>query len=115
MLGRMDVFRLQRVAFGAITPSARIERAASAGSCYRRTARPAPPEQGFGDLPPGAPELKDKFFRKVQWNDEPVVGARNQQDAWYEWQTKVVWASAGTRTRRSGTARWSRSSGTSPR
>jgi len=47
---------------------------------------------GFGVAPPTTPELHDRFFRKVQWNDEDVVAARNEQNAWYEWQTHLVWA-----------------------
>jgi hypothetical protein len=38
--------------------------------------------------------MKDRTFRKVQWADETPAGARNQQNAWYDWQTKVVWAHA---------------------
>ncbi len=89
LLGRMDVFRLQRVAFG--TPPNSDEGGVH-GFLFRRTARPVPPVQGFGDLPPGDPELKDKFMHRVQWNDEVVVGARNLQDTWYGWQTQVAWA-----------------------
>ena len=89
LLGRMDVFRLQRVAFGT-PPNA--DEGGVHGFLFRRTARPVPPVQGFGDLPPGDPELKDKFMHRVQWNDEVVVGARNLQDTWYGWQTQVAWA-----------------------
>ena len=48
-------------------------------------------------MPPGAPELKEGFFRKTRWADEPVVAARGQQDNWYLWQTHVAWAHAWDR------------------
>ncbi len=45
-------------------------------------------------MPPESPELKDTFFRKVQFADEAPTGARSQQAAWYSWQTNVTWAQA---------------------
>lgn len=92
LLGRMDAFRLQRVAFGSTAYPDEAQRTGVHGFLYRRTARPAPPVHGFGSLPPNTPELKDKFTHRVQWNDEVVVAARNQQDSWYGWQTHVAWA-----------------------
>jgi hypothetical protein len=91
LLGRMDVFRLQRVGFGFPAAANESERTGVHGFLYRRTGRPAPPP-GFGDLPPAPPELKDRLLRRVQPNDEVVVAARNQQDTWYGWQTHVAWA-----------------------
>jgi hypothetical protein len=91
LLGRMDVFRLQRVVFGSTAYADEAQRTGVHGFLYRRTGRPAVPP-GIGDIPPAGPELRDRFARRVQWNDEVVVAARNQQDAWYGWQTQVAWA-----------------------
>jgi hypothetical protein len=94
LLGQMDIFRLQRVIGGHHALRDEIERGGVRGLLQLRRAAPPPPEQGWGSMPPGSPELKDRTFRRVQWADEIPTGARNQQTAWYEWQTKVVWAHA---------------------
>ncbi len=91
MLGTMDIFKVQRVGYGHQDLSTEVEQGGVSGLLHRRRAAPEPPP-GFGVAPPVTPELRDKFLRKVQWNDPEVVGARNQQNAWYEWQTQVVWA-----------------------
>ena len=91
LLRKMDVFRVQRVVFGHQDLGNEVEQGGVSGMLHRRRAVPAAP-QGHGVAPPVTPELRDKFFRKVQWNDEEVVDARNQQNQWYEWQTHMVWA-----------------------
>ena len=93
MLGKMDVFRLQRVAFGHPGLRDDVERGGAAELLQRRRATPAAPP-GLSTAPPETPELKDKLFRKVQWADQPVVTARNLQNVWYQWQTHVAWAEA---------------------
>ncbi len=91
LLGKMDIFRVQRVVFGHPELVDEVEQGGVAGMLHRRRGAPAAPP-GHGVAPPVTPELKDKFFRKVQWNDEEPVAARSQQDHWYQWQTHVVWA-----------------------
>jgi hypothetical protein len=103
MLSRMDVFRLQRVVNGHHALRDDVERGGVRGLLQLRRGAPQAPV-GFGAVPPGSPELKDRTFRKVQWGDEPVVMARGQQDGWYLWQTHVVWASAWD----AHTPQWSR-------
>jgi hypothetical protein len=94
MLAQMDIFRLQRVVGGHHALRDEIERGGVRGLLQLRRAAPPPPQQGWGAMPPGSPELKDRTFRKVQHADEIPTGARNQQNLWYDWQTKVVWAHA---------------------
>jgi hypothetical protein len=94
MLGKMDIFRLQRVIIGHHALRDEIERGGVRGLLQMRRATPPPPDQGWGATPPGSPELKDNLFRKLQWADELPTGIRGQQAAWYDWQTKVAWAHA---------------------
>ena len=76
LLGRMDVFRVQRVVFGDQDLSDEVERGGVAGLLqHRRVVPPAP--SGHGAAPPVTPKLRDRFFRKAQWNDEEVVAARD--------------------------------------
>ncbi|MGH3159531.1 MAG: tubulin-like doman-containing protein, partial [Streptosporangiaceae bacterium] len=90
-LGKMDVFRIQRVAFGHPDLSSEVEQGGVSGMLHHRRGAPAVPD-GQGIAPPPTPELRDKIFRKVQWNDEEPVAARGKQDEWYKWQTQVAWA-----------------------
>lgn len=94
MLGKMDVFRLHRVVSGHHALRDEIERGGVRGVLQMRRASPPPPEPGWGAMPPGSPELKDRVFRRMQWGDEVPTNARGQQSAWYDWQTKVAWAHA---------------------
>jgi hypothetical protein len=91
LLRKMDVFRVQRVAFGHQGLTDQVDRGGVSGFLHDRRGAPATPS-GYGVAPPVTPELRDRLFRKVQWNDEEVVNARNVQDHWYGWQTNVVWA-----------------------
>lgn len=92
LLRKMDVFRLQRVVYGHQDLGNEVEQGGISGLLHRRRAAAAAPAgQSVG--PPVTLELRDRFFRKVQWNDEEVVAARNRQNDWYEWQTHAVWAS----------------------
>jgi Tubulin like len=95
MLGQMDVFRLQRVVSGHHALRDEVERGGVHGLLQGRRAAPQPPEAGWSANPPGSPQLKDRSFgRKLLWGDEVPTGARNAQNAWYAWQTKVVWSQA---------------------
>jgi hypothetical protein len=96
MLGRLDIFRLQRVVNGHPGLRDDYERGGARGLLSSGRGAPATPA-GYGAIPPGSPELRDTFFRKCQWADEPVVGARNQQNNWYLWRTHVEWAHAWDR------------------
>jgi Tubulin like len=91
LLGQTDVFDLQRVVFGHPELNGEVEQAGVHGMLHRRRAAPEAPA-GHGIAPPPTPELRDRFFRKVQWNDEDPVAARGKQDEWYKWQTQVSWA-----------------------
>jgi hypothetical protein len=91
LLGRMDVFRIQRVVFGNRELADEADRVGVAGMLDRRRAAPAPPD-GFGAAPPPVPELKDRLIRRVGWHDQAPVAARSRQDEWYTWATQVAWA-----------------------
>lgn len=93
LLGARDPFRAQRVIQGHDDLTNAIDKDGARGVLRRkRTAPPAP--AGIGVAPPEPPTLKDRMFRPVKWNDDEVVAARNQQNQWYEWQAKGVWAAA---------------------
>jgi hypothetical protein len=104
LLGGMDIFRLQRVVAGHAALPPEVERAGFRGILQIRRGAPPPPQSGWGAMPPGAPELRDRAFRRCQWNDEAAAAARNAQNAWYDWQTKVQWSQAWD----TFTPRWSR-------
>jgi len=91
LLGRINVFRLQRVVFGHPELRAEEDKTGVAGLLNRRSGAPAPAD-GFGAVPPSPPELKDRFFKKVGMGDQGPVGAIQKQDEWYRWQTHVAWA-----------------------
>jgi len=97
----IDPFRSQRVVFGHPDLRDPVDRAGATGTLERRRAAPPAPD-GLGITPPEVPALKDRIGRKMRWNDDEVIAARNQQKAWYDWQTKVVWAGAWDR----HTRRW---------
>ncbi len=91
LLGRMDVFRLQRVVFGHPELKDEADRTGVSGLLHRRRGAPGPAD-GFGAVPPSPPELKDRLFRRVAMADEAPVAAIKKQDEWYRWQTHVAWA-----------------------
>jgi len=105
MLGQVDIFKLQRIVLGHHGLRDEIERGGVRGLLQLRRAAPLPPQKELGAVPPGAPDLKDGgFMRKARWADEDPTAARNLQNAWYDWQTKVVWAQAWD----AHTTQWSR-------
>jgi hypothetical protein len=91
------------VAFGHPELGSEVEQGGVSGLLHRRRAAPETP-RGHGVAPPPTPELRDKLFRKVQWNDEDPVAARGRQDEWYRWQTDVAWAEYWSK----HTAQWRR-------
>ena len=89
----MDVFRVKRIVCGHDTLREEIERGGASGLLERsRIAPEAPPS--LDDSPPPVPGIRDRIGRRFHWDDESAVAVRSQQDAWYEWQTHVTWASA---------------------
>ncbi len=97
LLGRMDVFRIYRVAFGHPELADEVEKSGAAGLLHRRRAVPQAPD-GHGVTPPVVPQLRDRFFglSKVKWTDRVPVSTREQQNAWYLWSTHAAWAAPWT-------------------
>jgi hypothetical protein len=93
LLGTLDPFRAQRVIFGHDRLSNPVDQKGASGTLERRRTAPSAPA-GIGIAPPEPPALHDRMFRPVRWNDDQVVAARNQQQQWYEWQTRSAWAAA---------------------
>ena len=91
LLGRMDVFRIQRIFVGHPELADEADKTGVAGMLDRRRSAPASPER-FGAAPPPVPELRDRLVRRVGWLDEAPVAVRRQQDGWYTWATQVAWA-----------------------
>lgn len=91
LLGSRHPFRVQRIVFGHPSFEDGVDRGGASGTLQRRRNAPAAPE-GFGAVPPEPPQLRDRMLRKVRWNDQEVIDAKNQQNRWYEWQTQVAWA-----------------------
>jgi len=90
-LGRIDVFRARRVAFGYNALADDVDKGGVLALLHRRETPPPAPD-GFGANPPGVPELRDRLLGQVKWADPGPVAARAQQDEWYRWSTHVAWA-----------------------
>ena len=90
LLGKMDVFKVQRILFGHPELANDVDKGGVNGLLHRRRAEPPPPNKNAA--PPPIPELRDRLFKKVQWTDEWPVACRANQDAWYTWRTHVEWA-----------------------
>ena len=93
LLGRLDPFRVRRVVFGHQRLGDAVEQDGASGVLRRKRSAPAAPP-GLSVAPPATPEFRDRLARRVRWNDEDVVAARNQQNLWYEWRTRATWASS---------------------
>ncbi len=93
LLTRLDVFRVERVAFGHPDLGDDIDKNGAAGLMHRRRAAPQAPN-GFGVGPPTASEFKNRMAGviKLKWADREPAMVRQQQDAWYKWRTNVEWA-----------------------
>ncbi|MEV5749781.1 tubulin-like doman-containing protein [Actinoallomurus sp. NPDC052308] len=92
MLRRLDPFRVRRVIFGHAALNGTLDKEGAAGLMRQRQEMPPPPE-GMRETAPPIPALKDRPLRaKVKWADEEPVAARQQQDAWYRWRNRSLWA-----------------------
>jgi hypothetical protein len=96
LLGAHDPFRAERVISGYGAFEDTVNKDGARGVLLRRR-QPPPAPAGIGVAAPEIPALKDKTFpsfRKVKWNDDEVVAVRAQQQRWYEWQARGIWAAA---------------------
>jgi len=92
LLGTLDPFRVRRVVFGHERLGDAVEQGGASEVLRRRRSAPVAPP-GLSVTPPEIPGFRDRLARRVRWSDEIVVAARNQQNLWYEWQTRATWAS----------------------
>jgi Tubulin like len=95
LLGRLDAFRVQRIAFGHPDLADEIDRSGAAGLLQRhRVASPMPEERRA--MPPAVPRLRDRLsgLRRLKWSDREPTAVREQQNAWYQWRTQVAWTEA---------------------
>jgi hypothetical protein len=91
-LGTLDVFRLHRVVYGHPRLSNPGDQAGFIGSLESRREAPPPPP-GVTAAPPSHDALPRRF-RGVQWSDQEVRRAVQQQDKWYAWRSQVAWHAA---------------------
>ncbi|WP_051467603.1 tubulin-like doman-containing protein [Actinomadura oligospora] len=104
LLGDHDPFRAQRAAFGHPELAGALDRLGASGLLARRRQSPEPPELDGGGSRPRIPDLHDRRggFMPARWSDPGPVRAREDQDAWYEWRTNVLWTEPWSRL----TPRW---------
>jgi hypothetical protein len=93
LLARLDVFRVQRIAFGHTALAEEVDKTGAEGFLKRRQAAPQTPN-GLGAAPPAASEFKNRGIGliKLKWADKEPAAVRKRQDAWYSWRTRVAWA-----------------------
>jgi hypothetical protein len=92
LIGETDPFRTQRIMFGHTELPIDWQRQGVLGIMHNL--KTAAPDEGIGSLPPNPPALKDKLVRRVRYADPEVVAALEQQNDWYTWRTRDVWAQA---------------------
>jgi hypothetical protein len=98
LLRKMDVFRVQWVAFGHQDLGDQVEKGGVNGWLHRRGSAPPAPAGYSDSAPPPVPELADWLVgQRMGWTDPQPTYARRQQDGWYKWQTEVAWAEAWAR------------------
>ncbi|WP_017570364.1 tubulin-like doman-containing protein [Nocardiopsis halotolerans] len=104
LLTRVDPFHALRVVAGDPQGSDKVGRLGVLGILQQRRNSPPPPE-GLGALPP-IPKMRDRMggLVKVKYTDPVPTQAREEQNQWYEWQTRVVWSDAWSPT----VPRWNR-------
>ncbi|WP_306366109.1 tubulin-like doman-containing protein [Nocardiopsis sp. CC223A] len=105
LLTRADPFHALRIINGDPQSSDPLGRTGVLNLLQQRRNVPEPPEGTTG--PPPLPELRDRLgvVMRLKYTDPPVAAARADQDRWYDWRTRVVWAEAWSAV----TPRWSRS------
>ncbi|MFI6497917.1 tubulin-like doman-containing protein [Nonomuraea typhae] len=92
LLGRIDPFRARRVLSGHGSLSDPVDQLGAQGLMQRRR-KPPPPPDGFREIPPSLPPLRNRSFGmvSVKWTDEAPTEARQEQDIWYGWRSRVLW------------------------
>ncbi|MGI5171200.1 tubulin-like doman-containing protein [Spirillospora sp. CA-253888] len=103
LLEEHDPFRVQRIVFGQ-AEGEELDRLGVEGLLTRRRQAPDAPALDGGTGTPRVPDLRNRRggFAPVRWSDPEPTRARQEQDAWYEWRTRVLWAEPWSR----ATPRW---------
>ncbi|MFI7106435.1 tubulin-like doman-containing protein [Nonomuraea sp. NPDC050227] len=92
LLGTIDPFRVRRVLFGHASLADPVDQFGAKGLMQRRSV-PPPPPPGIREAPPALPQLRDRSLGmvKVKWTDDAPAEARQQQEIWYSWRSRVLW------------------------
>ena len=94
LLNSYDPFRVQRIVFGHPALGSEVEREGVYGLMVRRREPPPAPKLDDGrDVTAALPDLRDRRggFAPVRWDDPEPAKAREEQDRWFQWQTRVHW------------------------
>ncbi|QXJ21191.1 hypothetical protein AGRA3207_002021 [Actinomadura graeca] len=115
LLADHDPFRVRRIVFGHDGLGSEIEREGAHGLMVRRREPPPRPKLDDGrEVTPVAPDLRDRMggFVPVRWDHPAPARARQDQDAWYQWQTRVLWTEPWSKLARSWQPRLDRAKAT---
>ncbi|MFW6641197.1 tubulin-like doman-containing protein [Nocardiopsis algeriensis] len=105
LLTKVDPFQALGVLVGDPQNSNPMARLGVLGLLQQRRNTPAPPEHITGQPP--IPKMSDRLggLRKLRYADPEPTEARRAQDAWYDWQTRLLWSEAWA----AAAPRWTRS------
>ncbi|WNM31552.1 tubulin-like doman-containing protein [Streptomyces sp. Li-HN-5-11] len=92
LLGRCDVTEAHRVVLGDPGAKDRLERVGFAGLLENRRREPERPP-GLTTGPPQFQGIRDRMggLVKAKWTDPEVTAALQQQDTWYQWESRRTW------------------------
>ncbi|MET9892843.1 tubulin-like doman-containing protein [Streptomyces sp. NPDC006465] len=92
LLGRCDVTEVHRVVFGDPGARDRLERAGFVGMLENRRREPErPPGLLAGPPPPLGVRDRMAGLVKAKWTDPEVATLLQQQDDWYQWESRRAW------------------------
>ncbi|MGW3354708.1 tubulin-like doman-containing protein [Streptomyces bungoensis] len=95
LLQSADPFLAERVVRGIPDSDHGIVRLGFLGMLDSRARAPQRPA-GVTEQPPKIPRIKGQLagMAPARWGDEAVQAAIREQDAWYEWRSRLIWHEA---------------------
>ncbi|WP_432097862.1 tubulin-like doman-containing protein [Streptomyces sp. WAC 04229] len=92
LLGRCDLTELHRLVFGDPGAQDRLEQVGFAGLLENRRREPERPP-GLTAGPPQPQGVRDRVggLVKAKWTDPEVAAVLQQQDGWYQWESRRLW------------------------